>query len=275
MTNGGLYIHGTSPQEQERLTRLNEVLNQGSLRELAPAAGERVLDVGAGLGQLTRSIGRRTGVRVVAIERSAEQIAEAMRQAKKAGEEHLLEMRAGDAHDLPLRAEEWNSFDIAHARFLLEHVSDPLAIVQAMVRAVRPGGRVVLEDDDHELLHLWPEAPHVMTVWRAYMQSYAMVGNDPIVGRRLAELLRRAGAICSRVTYIFFGACAGSPNFRAYVENLAAILEGAEDALGKVGLAREPMQQGLSELRSWAERPEAAFWYAVSWAEGIKPVPGE
>jgi len=271
VSDGGSYIHGTSPKEQERLTRLNEFLNLASLRELGPERGARVLDVGAGLAQLTRAIARRTGVRVVAIERSRDQLAEALRQAKDAGEEDRLEMRAGDAYDLPLRSDEWNTFDIAHARFLLEHLSDPLAVVQGMVRAVRPGGRVVLEDDDHELLRLWPEVPQVMTVWRAYMQSYAKAGNDPIVGRRLPELLHRAGAVPSRITYLFFGECAGSPNFRAYVDNLAGIFEGAKDALAEVGLAGERLERGQEELRGWAERPDAAFWYAVSWAEGIRP----
>jgi 2-polyprenyl-3-methyl-5-hydroxy-6-metoxy-1,4-benzoquinol methylase len=45
-------------------------------------------------------------------------------------------------------------FDVAHARFLLEHVPDPLVIVRTMVRAVRPGGRVILADDDYEGLRL-------------------------------------------------------------------------------------------------------------------------
>ena len=36
---------------------------------------------------------------------------------------------------------------------------DPLAVVRQMVRAVKPGGRVVLADDDHDLLRLWPEPP--------------------------------------------------------------------------------------------------------------------
>src|SRR5919204_6304834 len=115
------YVHGTDPEEQARLTRLNDILNAGTLRELALAGGERVLDVGAGLGQLSRAMARATGSRVVAVERSPEQRAEALRQARAAGEEGLVELRAGDARELPLTRAEWGSFDVAHTRFLLEH----------------------------------------------------------------------------------------------------------------------------------------------------------
>ena len=68
------YIHGTEPVEQARLSRLNDWLNAGSLRELAPRAGERVVDFGSGLGQMARAIARAVGPagRVVGIERSAD-----------------------------------------------------------------------------------------------------------------------------------------------------------------------------------------------------------
>src|SRR5216684_1106337 len=185
MTDGGFYVHGTDANEQKRLTALNDMMNEASLGALRLSPKERILDIGAGLGQLTRAIGRSTGTRVVGVERSTEQIAEAQRQARAAGEEHLIDIRKGEAVNLPLEDDEWATFDVAHARFLLEHVPDPLEVTKAMVRAVRPGGRVVLEDDDHDLLRLWPEPPGLQPLWHAYMRSFDRNGNDPYVGRRL------------------------------------------------------------------------------------------
>ena len=154
------YVHGTEDWEQQRLSTLNALLNATSLHAMALHGGERVLDVGCGLGQFTRMVARKVGERgsVVGVERDPRQRAEAMRQATHDGEEHLLEIREGSALELPLADDEWGSFDVVHARFLLEHVSDPLAVVKLMVRAARPGGRIVVEDDDHELLRLWPES---------------------------------------------------------------------------------------------------------------------
>jgi SAM-dependent methyltransferase len=265
------YVHGTSADEQRRLTRLNALLNDASLRELAPRPGERILDLGAGLGQLSRAMARQTGTPVVGVERSAEQIREALAQARAAGETHLLDLRQGDVFSLPLAQSEWGAFDVAHARFLLEHVPDPLAVVRTMVVAVRPGGRIILEDDDHELLRLWPEPPGLMAVWAAYMRGYDRLGNDPIVGRRLVQLLAEAGAQPRRNTWIFFGSCAGCVGFDDFCGNLASVLEGAIDTILAVGLTRDQVEDALEALEKWQERPDAAMWFSIAWAEAIRP----
>jgi SAM-dependent methyltransferase len=160
------YLHGTAPAEQARLARLNDLLNDRALADLALRPGERVLDVGSGLGQLSRGMARQVGPgRVLGVERSPEQLAEARRLAAQAGEADAVEFRPGDALNLPLRADEWGTFDVAHARFVLEHVTDPLAVVRQIVRAVRPGGRVVLADDGHDTFRVWPEPPGFGRLW--------------------------------------------------------------------------------------------------------------
>ena len=93
-----------------------------------------------------------------------------------------------------------------------------------MVRAVRPGGRIILEDDDHEVLRLWPEPPGFAPLWQAYMRTYDRHGNDPIVGRRLVEWLHQARRAPRRNTWIFFGSCAGHADFPAFVTNLAGVV---------------------------------------------------
>jgi len=267
-TKGG-YIHGTDPLERERLATLNDLLNERCLEELALRGGERILDVGAGLGQLSRAMARAAGTRVVAVEASAEQMEAARALARVDEEELLLDLRAGDAGALPLADGEWGTFDLAHARFLLEHVQDPLRVVRGMARAVRPGGRVVLADDDHDLLRLHPEPPGVRAVWDAFVRSYDRNGNDPFVGRRLPSLLHQAGLSPRRITWVFFGACAGDPVFPAYVANLAQNLRGASDRIAETGAAdAAAVEDAARALFAWSARPDAAIWYAMAWAEG-------
>lgn len=268
------YLHGTDPREQRRLARLNTLINRASLRELAPGGVGRILEVGSGLGQFARDMARAAGAggRVLGIERSRAQIAGAVRAARAVGETGLVEWRRGDALDLPLRRGEWGSFDLAHARFLLEHVPDPLRVVRGMVRAVRPGGRIVLEDDDHDVIRLWPEPDGFTPLWNAYMRSFDRLGNDPAVGRRLVALLHQAGARPRRNTWIFFGSCSGSPDFMAYVENAAGLLRGARRAIVEGGLLpARTFDAAVLALEAWERRPDAALWFAIAWAEGVRP----
>ena len=266
------YIHGTSREEQTRLARMNALLNSSSLEAMRLAGGERILDVGSGLGQFARAMGRATGRRVVGVERSADQRSAAERLASEAGESEFAEFRAGEAESLPLSPDEWGTFDLVHARFVLEHVRDPLAVVRQMTSAARPGGRIVLEDDDHDILRLAPEPEGFAALWRAYIRSYERIGCDPVVGRSLVTLLHRAGARPVRNGLLFFGACVGEPDFPLYAENLAIILEQAREVVVEGALlSAEAFDGALDAYRRWAERPDVAIWYARNRAEGIRP----
>ena len=269
------YIHGYSEEEQQRLTLMQRLLNEAELAVLDLSNVRSLLDVGAGLGQMTRALARAAapGARLLGIERDPAQIAEARRQASADGEQALVELRLGDAERLPLETAEWGTFDAAHARFILEHVRNPAAVVGQMVAAVRPGGRLFLIDDDHEALQLWPSPPAALQrAWEAYWQSYRQVGCDPLVGRRLPALLHAAGAPATRVTTVFFGACAGTPNFAPVVDNLHRVLSGSAPGLAQSGvLSTAEMTEGLRALDDWRTDPTATLWYSLPFAEGRRP----
>jgi SAM-dependent methyltransferase len=266
------YIHGTEPDEQVRLGLMNEEINAVALRELNLRGGERILDMGCGLGQLARAMARVAGPtgRVAGIEADERQIVEAEAQAAAAGEAGLVEFRQGDALAPPLSKGEWHSFDIVHARFLLEHLQDPQSAVEAMARAARPGGRVVLQDDDHSVMRLWPPAQRVERLWKMYAETYEKIGFDGYIGRKLVEFLHSVGVRPTRTTWLFYGACAGHPSFGPLTTNLLGVLEGATDRiLQHSKLSRKELQQALEEFRGWVALDHAAFWYAICWAEGV------
>ena len=265
------YIHGTAPEEQRRLSLLNDVLlNQAMLREMSLRGDERVIDFGSGLGQFSRAMARAVPRgKVVGIERSGEQLALAKRLAAEDGETALVEFRQGDVLDVDV---EWGTYDVAHARFVLEHVPDPLRVVKTMVRAVRPGGRVILADDDHDVLRLWPEPPGFADLWRAYMRTYDRIGNDPFIGRRLVQLLHDAGAQPVRNTWIFFGGCAGMEIFPTLAANMAGVVRSAREAILSMALFEEQaFEVVMREVDAWSKRADAAIWFSMPWAEGTRP----
>ena len=266
------YVHGSAPAEQERLRLLNTILNRRHLERIAPHAGARVLELGAGTGVFALELARAVGPRgsVVAVEQDERQLAAARELLAAQPEGARVDLRAGAAAAPPLAPAEWGTFDLAHARFLLEHVRDPLAIVRAMLRAARPGGRIVLADDDHDVLRFYPEPPAAEALFRAYLRTYAARGNDAFVGRKLVALLAAAGAEPAGNDWIFFGGCAGDGRFPAVVANMRGILTGAREAILEF-LPQPEYDAGLRAYDAWGERADAALWFAMCWAEGLRP----
>lgn len=272
-TQDSHYIHGTSNSEQARLTLTNNLLNARSLGEANIRAGDKILDLGSGLGQLSclmAQSGQPGGI-VVGIERSKDQIKAALELAKKQEVERIVQFREGDVHTMPLTQGEWGSFDVAHARFLLEHIPDPQNVVQSMIKAVKKSGRIILEDDDHDIVRLWPEPSGFGKLWDAYMRSYECLGNNPRIGRSLISLLKNGGANPVRNTWIWFGSCSGDVTFGSTVDNLIGVIVGAKEVMLDQGLIRHrEFDEGMASLMKWKNRGDAAYWYAAAWAEGVK-----
>jgi len=268
------YIHGNSAAERQRLALMNEIINQRCLEALELKHEKRVLDVGAGTGQFTRLMAAElpSNATIIAVELNPDQVQEALQLTRESSRGCTIDFRIGDAEHLPLEEFEMGTMDLAHTRFLLEHVEDPAAVVRSMVSAVRPGGRVVLLDDDHELMRFWPEPEGVMAAWTAYYRSYARLGNDALVGRKLASLLYDAGAPPSCITQLFYGACAGMEQFGAVVDNLVGVLEGARPVvLANDEISAKAYDTALKNFRAFRELPNAAVWYLINWAEGRVP----
>ena len=101
---------------------------------LDPRPGERVLDAGCGTGQLTARIAE-SGAGVVGIDNSPEMVDTAGRNYPG------LRFETVDVRDLPYRAE----FDAVFSNAVLHWVLPPEAAVEAIRRALKPGGRFVAE----------------------------------------------------------------------------------------------------------------------------------
>lgn len=271
MQPADVYLHGTSDEEQERLALMNGLLNGPALAELELSAGERVLDLGAGTGLFAAEMARVVGPRglVVAVERDARQASAARANAARVGP--WLEVREGSAYEPPLAPAEWGSFDVVHARFLLEHLDHPARAVAPMVRAARPGGRIVLIDDDHSLMRFEPDPLGMRDLWDDYCALYERLGKDPWIGRKLVKLLADAGARPQRVAWIQYGGCSGQPSFPGLVENLAQVLEGVRAPLVEAGWTGERFDAALAAFRAWGARGDAALWYPLPCAIAQRP----
>lgn len=113
-------------------------LRSSWINALAPVRGKRVLDIGCGGGILSESLAHQ-GARVLGIDLSSELIETAqLHAATVAWREQPPQYRHMPSH--ALAEHEAASFDIVCCMELLEHVDDPMALVQDCATLLKPGG---------------------------------------------------------------------------------------------------------------------------------------
>lgn len=101
---------------------------------LAPRAGERILDLGCGPGQLTARISE-SGATVMGLDRSPEMIAQARRNFPE------IAFRVADATAFDVD----EPVDAVFSNAALHWVKDAAAVAACVRRALKPGGRFVAE----------------------------------------------------------------------------------------------------------------------------------
>jgi len=85
-------------------------------------------------------------------------------------------------------------FDIAILRLVLEHVPDPLLVLNKIRSILKPEGRIIVIDNDFEYhLSTFPQIEELKDLYKAYRESRIQDGGDPCIGRRLPYLLKQAG----------------------------------------------------------------------------------
>jgi SAM-dependent methyltransferase len=140
------YVLGSAESEQERLIRQAARLapyTERFFREAGLAAGQRVLDIGSGVGDVAMLVARLVGLsgEVVGIERDPHSIARARARAIGAGFRNVS-FRQCDVADVPAG----ERFDAVVGRYILMFLPDPVASLRSIARVVRPKGIVAFQE---------------------------------------------------------------------------------------------------------------------------------
>ncbi|MEW2513044.1 methyltransferase domain-containing protein [Streptomyces sp. NPDC046870] len=102
-------------------------------------------------------------------------------------------------HDVGAEEPPGEGFDLVHARLVLVHVPDRERALRNMIKALRPGGRLLIEDADPALQPLTcpdeygPEQRLANRLRQGFRKLLADRGADLSYGRKLPRLLREAG----------------------------------------------------------------------------------
>src|SRR6516225_5653821 len=140
------YLLGDTDAEHERLirqaTRLAPVTER-FFREAGIGSGQRVLELGSGVGDVAILVARIVGPsgEVVAIERDARTISRARVRAAEAGL-HNIDFVQTDIAEYSTDS----SFDAGVGRFILQFLPDPVTTLRSVAKHIRPDGIVAFQE---------------------------------------------------------------------------------------------------------------------------------
>jgi SAM-dependent methyltransferase len=188
----GYLLDNRQREAGQRFTALGQLFDPVTFRHLSAvglSSGWSCWEVGAGGASVPTWLASRVGPsgRVVATDIDTSWMA-----APTAGFEVL-------SHDVGLDEPPKGDFDLVHARLLLTHLPRRLQALKSMVRAVRPGGWLVVEDADPTLQPLicpdeYGVAQQLANRLRhGFRMLMADRGADLAFGRTLPRLLRAEG----------------------------------------------------------------------------------
>jgi SAM-dependent methyltransferase len=193
------YVLGTNPVELERLGFQHRLWARAAY-ELWHRAGIRpghaALDIGCGPGFASFDLAQIVGPsgRIVGVDESEPYVAFANAQAQHRRLPHARFFVADAAAIANLDNLRPGSFDLAYVRWVLCFVPDPGAVVGAIARCLKPGGKLLIQDYfRYETMCVAPRSEAFERVIAAVAKSWRDHGGDSDIMGRLPRLALDAG----------------------------------------------------------------------------------
>lgn len=188
------YALGYTNSEHDRLIRQATRIapyTERLFRDAGIGTGQRVLDLGSGVGDVAMLVARIVGPsgEVVGIERDASSIARANARVAEAGLRNVSLTQA-DVHEIVSD----RPFDAAVGRFILMFLPDPVLVLRSLTRLVRPGGALAFQEPTWipmlgfaERLPLWSK------VLSSIHETFRRSGVNPEMGPALYRIFQEVG----------------------------------------------------------------------------------
>lgn len=257
------YLHGFSPQEQQRLRQQASFAEQTVFRDVEFGPNEKILEVGCGVGAQSEILLRRfPTLHLTGVDFNDNQLQAAKDYLGKwphlKGRYELLQM---DAQNLDF---EGNTFDGAFLCWILEHLKDPTRALNEARRVVRPGGKVYVTEVMNFTFFLDPYSPNVWKYWMAFNDFQYERAGDPFVGAKLGNLLTNVGFKNVETKVCTWHLDNRRPALRKkIIEYWADLMLSAQDQLLSAKAVDDATVQGAKEeLDAVKRNPNAVFYYS-------------
>lgn len=233
-------------------------------RHVAP--GTEVLSVGCGPAVILGAIcALHPSVSGTGIDISSDRVDEATQRNRA---NPRIRIVRGDAQAMQFPA---HSFDIVYCRMLMQYLQNKERAVAELARVCRPGGTVLLQDLDGQLLWHYPEDP---VLQRALEKSIARLGDtgfDPFVGRKLFWLARKAGLKNLKVQVESYHLIAGeiAPDV---LKQWELKLEIAQPQMSRIFGSDTEAREHSRRFLNYLQRPDTLTYSTVFTVTGEKPL---
>jgi len=152
-------------------------------------------------------------------------------------------------------------YDLVYTRFLLAHLGEPTQALRAMVRAVKPGGVVVVEDVEFSAAFCYPPNVTFARFVRWSCETVRSRSANLDIGPRLPASLRAAGLSAVAMTL------AQVPLYHREDKGLfGASMRQRRSAMLAEGVANEEeFDEAYAALRAFADDPESVLAMPRVW----------
>lgn len=190
-TSQYVFTDAQRSRELERLQAIEQVFDPASQRRIqftGITKRWRCLEVGAGAGSITRWLAAAVGEggKVTAVDLDTRFVANI--------NQPNVEVLEADVRRLPL---EDGAFDLVHARCVLIHIADFQVALTQMLRLLKPGGWIVLEEPDFSAARAvvgeTAACESIDRVNQAILQMFESRGMDYALGIKLPAIVQELG----------------------------------------------------------------------------------
>ena len=191
MTRTEYALGNVDPQAERRFDELEALFDAATLQYLTAlgiAPGWSCWEVGAGSGSIAHWLADTVGPTGSVLATDLD-----LRWLR---EEHPPWLIAR-AHDVVSDEAPHEAFDLVHARLVLVHLRQREQVLATLVRCLRPGGWILIEDFDHAFLDatvpVTAQEASVRRIHRGFRDLLIQRGADLTYARGLPDLLRAHG----------------------------------------------------------------------------------
>jgi ubiquinone/menaquinone biosynthesis C-methylase UbiE len=188
------YALGYTNSEHERLIRQAARVapyTERLFREAGIGPGQRVLDLGSGVGDVAMLLSRIVGPsgEVVGIERDPSSIERANARLAET-ELRNVNFTQADVNEIACD----KPFDAAVGRFILMFLSNPVSVLRSLTMLVRPGGAIAFQEPTWiPLLAVASRFPLWSKVLAAIHETFLRSGVNPEMGPALYRIFQEVG----------------------------------------------------------------------------------